>query len=251
MGRDLRSLFPGAPTHITARGVDEQPIFLSDLDRYELLGIMRRTSDRMGLDVLCWCLMTTHYHFLVVVPDDVTAVAAAMHRINSTYARRFNAWHRRHGHVFGERYRDTVVETDPHGHRTIAYILDNPGARGDGEALRRVELVRARRASAARRARRRRRGGGGAARAEESSVGSVRDQERVMAAEKKPRAAKTTKKAETTTKPKAVRARKPKTTTPTITPEHIAERAYYIWAEGSDGDAFAHWIQAERELTAA
>lgn len=71
-----------------------------------------------------------------------------------------------------------------------------------------------------------------------------------MAAEKKPRAAKTTK-AATATKPKLVRARKPKTTTTTIAPEHIAERAYYLWAEGTEGDAFEHWVRAERELTAA
>ena len=77
-----------------------------------------------------------------------------------------------------------------------------------------------------------------------------------MATEKKPRAAKTTKTtttaktAEKAAKPKVVRARKPKTTTP-IAPEHIAERAYYLWAEGTEGDAFEHWVRAERELTPA
>ena len=58
-----------------------------------------------------------------------------------------------------------------------------------------------------------------------------------MAAEKKPRAAKAeTKTTKTTatkkvvaTKPKIVRARKPKA--PAITAEQVAERAYYIWAE--------------------
>jgi DUF2934 family protein len=79
-----------------------------------------------------------------------------------------------------------------------------------------------------------------------------------MAAEK-PRAAKA--KAETKTtkttatkkvaasKPKAVRARKPKVAV--VTGEQIAERAYYLWAEGSHGDAFTHWVQAERELMTA
>lgn len=92
-----------------------------------------------------------------------------------------------------------------------------------------------------------------------------------MAAEKKPRATKktaaeTTKKttaAKTTTakttaakrttttaaKPKLVRARKPKARV--VSAEQIAERAYYIWVEGSEGDAFEHWVRAERELTAA
>ena len=80
-----------------------------------------------------------------------------------------------------------------------------------------------------------------------------------MAAEKKPRAAKatkstaaTTKKTAATTKPKVVRARKPKVAAIAgITPDRIAERAYYIWVDGGAGDANAHWLQAERELATA
>ena len=80
-----------------------------------------------------------------------------------------------------------------------------------------------------------------------------------MSAEKKPRVAKA--KAETkttktsapknvaTTKPKVVRARKPKA--PAVTAEQVAERAYYIWADGSGDDPFANWLQAERELQTA
>jgi hypothetical protein len=75
-----------------------------------------------------------------------------------------------------------------------------------------------------------------------------------MSAEKKPRVVKTsaeTKSTKTaaTAKPKAVRARKPKAAA--ITPEQVAERAYYIWAEGSGDDPFANWLQAERELQTA
>jgi hypothetical protein len=75
-----------------------------------------------------------------------------------------------------------------------------------------------------------------------------------MSEEKKPRVAKAkaeTKTAKTaaTPKPKAVRARKPKTAA--ITPEQVAERAYYIWADGSGDDPFANWIRAERELQTA
>ena len=77
-----------------------------------------------------------------------------------------------------------------------------------------------------------------------------------MAAEKKPRAAKAKAETKTTTtkkaaaaKPKVVRARKPKAHA--ITAEQVAERAYYIWADGSGDDPFANWIRAERELTTA
>jgi Protein of unknown function (DUF2934) len=70
--------------------------------------------------------------------------------------------------------------------------------------------------------------------------------------EKKPRANKP--KAATPTKA-ATRTRKPKAVKPPAATElrfeHVAERAYYLWLEGSGGDPTAHWLQAERELAAA
>jgi hypothetical protein len=79
-----------------------------------------------------------------------------------------------------------------------------------------------------------------------------------MAAEKKPRAAKAKAETKTTkttatktaaTKRKTVRARKPEVAA--VTGEQIAERAYYLWAEGSGDDPFTNWIRAESELQTA
>lgn len=126
MPRRPRAFYAGVPTHITARGVDEQPIFRSDLDRYQLLVLLRDVTKLVEWQVLCWCLMTTHYHLLVVVPPEELRVSWAMQKVNSVYAREFNARHRRRGHVFGQRFADTLVGSDGHAHRTIAYILDNP-----------------------------------------------------------------------------------------------------------------------------
>ena len=33
---------------------------------------------------------------------------------------------RRRGHLFGDRFADTLVESNPHCEKTIAYILENP-----------------------------------------------------------------------------------------------------------------------------
>ena len=125
MGRRPRAFYPGVPTHITVRGVDDQPIFRADLDRYELLAQLRKVTERVEWQVVCWCLMTTHYHLLVVVPEDVR-VSWAMQTVNSVYAREFNSRHRRRGHLFGDRFADTLVASDPHCRRTIDYILENP-----------------------------------------------------------------------------------------------------------------------------
>jgi putative transposase len=125
MGGRARSFYPDVPTHLTARGVDDQPIFRSDLDRYEFLTLLREVTQRVDWQVVAWCLMTTHYHLLVVVPEELR-VSWAMQKVNSVYARQFNGRHGRRGHVFGSRFADTLVESDPHREKTIAYILENP-----------------------------------------------------------------------------------------------------------------------------
>jgi REP-associated tyrosine transposase len=126
MASARRDFYPGVPTHVTARGVDDSAIFRSDFDRYALLALLRKVTEEVEWDVLCWCFMTTHYHLLVVVPEEVSRVSWALQKLHSVYAREFNGRYGRRGHVFGERFADTCVETRPHGRNTIAYILDNP-----------------------------------------------------------------------------------------------------------------------------
>jgi putative transposase len=127
MPRRPRSFYPGVPTHITAHGVDDQPIFLGDLDRIAFLASLRRVTDRVGWRVVAWCLLDTHYHLLVVVgPAAEPRVSWAMQTLNSIYAREFNRRHRRRGHLFGERFTDTLVATNWHLEAAVAYVFANP-----------------------------------------------------------------------------------------------------------------------------
>jgi putative transposase len=125
MARKQREFAPGALTHLTANGVDDQPIFHTDLDRIALLVLLRHITNRIDWQVLTWCFMVTHYHLLVVVGHD-TRIPLALQTLNSVYAREFNARHGRRGHVFGARYTDTFVATDFHRDSAIAYVLENP-----------------------------------------------------------------------------------------------------------------------------
>ena len=126
MPRRPREFHAGVPTQITAHGVDDQAIFRSDLDRYQLLALLREVTEQVGWQVLCWCLMTTHYHLYVFPPAEPSRISWAFQKLNSVYAREFNARHRRRGHVFGERFTDTPGSSDGHVRNTVAYILDNP-----------------------------------------------------------------------------------------------------------------------------
>jgi hypothetical protein len=55
--------------------------------------------------------------------------------------------------------------------------------------------------------------------------------------------------AEKPTRKRTPRVKRTKKAPPT--PEQVAFRAYELYVSGAAGDAFAHWLQAERELGVA
>jgi putative transposase len=125
MPRKPRLFEQGVLTHLTACGVDDEPIFFTELDRIALLVRLRHITKRVDWQVVAWCFMTTHYHLLVVVGRDAR-IPWALQALNSVYARELNIRHGRRGHVFGSRYTDTLVANDFHREAAIAYILENP-----------------------------------------------------------------------------------------------------------------------------
>ena len=63
MPRVARIVIPGVPHHITQRGNNQQDVFFVDADRRFYLGVLKKQSDRFGLDVQGYCLMANHVHY--------------------------------------------------------------------------------------------------------------------------------------------------------------------------------------------
>ena len=119
-----RRELPDRCFHVTARGVDGAKIFLEDVDRLDFLDVLGRARARFDLRIVARCLMDTHYH--LIIDADTGRLSAAMQLLNSTYALRFNKRHRRHGHVFGERFSSWVIRDEAHLSAALQYVVDNP-----------------------------------------------------------------------------------------------------------------------------
>ena len=65
MARPLRIEFPGAVYHVTSRGDRREPIFADDSDRVALLEVVAQAMARFDAQVLAYCLMGNHYHFVL------------------------------------------------------------------------------------------------------------------------------------------------------------------------------------------
>jgi REP element-mobilizing transposase RayT len=115
---------PGATYHVTARGNDDDAIFRDDHDRTHLLGLISGVTREHGWTCFAYCLMSNHYHLLVRTPQP--NLSRGMQLVQTRYAHRFNARHRRRGHLFGDRFHDRRVEADAHLLAAAAYVVSNP-----------------------------------------------------------------------------------------------------------------------------
>jgi putative transposase len=103
MSRPLRIEFPGAIYHVTSRGDRRGPIFEDDTDRAVLLGVVEEGMGRYDAQVLAYCLMGNHDHF--VLHTRQANLSRLMRHLNGVYTQAFNRRHRKVGHLFQCRLR--------------------------------------------------------------------------------------------------------------------------------------------------
>jgi putative transposase len=124
MGRLVRSKLDDGIFHVTARGVAGVPIVRDDVDRSRWLALLGRDAARHRWQLEAFCLMTNHFH--LVLAAKVEDLSAGMRALNGDYARTFNRRHRRHGHLFGQRFASWVIEGDEYVENAVRYVLLNP-----------------------------------------------------------------------------------------------------------------------------
>ncbi|MDX6535634.1 MAG: hypothetical protein QOF68_3378 [Gaiellales bacterium] len=110
--------------HVATRGNRRQAVYLHDADRLNFLDVLHHITAEHQWNLLSYCLMGNHYHLVVEVPDG--DLATGMHRLNSTYARRFNERHGFAGHLFEKRYWSDDLEQEERLLAAIGYVGRNP-----------------------------------------------------------------------------------------------------------------------------
>ena len=124
MARALRRQEAGAIYHLMSRGVRKLPIYADDEDRMIFLRMLSETVRVFEWRCAAYCLMTNHYHAVVVTPEP--NVGMGMKRLNGLYAQGFNRRHGLRGHLFEDRYRSIDVLTDDQVVTLVQYVVLNP-----------------------------------------------------------------------------------------------------------------------------
>lgn len=106
------------------RGVDRQPVFLSDVDRLDFGRQLAWIHENTGGMVVAYCLMGNHYHLLLDMPEGT--LSEAMHHLGSVYTRHVNDRLGRDGPLFRGRFHSIPVEDDAYLLTAARYIHRNP-----------------------------------------------------------------------------------------------------------------------------
>ena len=110
--------------HIYNRGNNRQNIFFERDNYIHFLHLMRGHLANNGVDILAYCLMPNHYHFLVCLQDD--NLSAAMHRLSVAYTKGINKRFNRSGSLFEGRFQSIHVSDPNYLIHLSRYIHLNP-----------------------------------------------------------------------------------------------------------------------------
>src|SRR5262245_54157328 len=125
MPRPYRFHVPGQSMHIIKRGHNREKVFDEDIDREVFLQILRTASERHGLDIHGFALMSNHFH-LQVTPQLPSSVPKAMARIAQKYGRYYNKKHERIGSIWNERPKLVPIESAWQWLVCLRYVDRNP-----------------------------------------------------------------------------------------------------------------------------
>jgi putative transposase len=116
------------PHHVTQRGVRSMDIFRDDEDRRQYLQYVKEETELRKVDILAWCLMTNHVHF-IAVPHAETSLSRAFGESHKRYTRMKNFKENARGYLFQGRFGSCVLD-ERHMLAAVRYVENNPVTAG-------------------------------------------------------------------------------------------------------------------------
>ena len=108
------------------RGNHGEVIFLNDDDRRRFLVTLGETCAKANWEVHAYCLMGNHFHLVIETPQPT--LVAGMKWLLGVYTQRFNARHKKRGHLFAGRYKSLIIDESDSSYlrRACDYVHLNP-----------------------------------------------------------------------------------------------------------------------------
>ena len=124
MPRQARLDIPGTLHHVIIRGIERRKIVDDRKDRDRFVLRLGQLASETGTTIYAWSLLTNHAHILLRSGAD--GLSNFMRRFLTGYSITYNRRHKRHGHLFQNRYKSIVCDEDSYFQELIRYIHLNP-----------------------------------------------------------------------------------------------------------------------------
>lgn len=126
MPRGPRFVFQNAFYHVFNRGINKQPIFLSEADYLFFLGKLAQLKNKAKYDhsIYAYCLMPNHFH--ISIQTRKIPISKIMASLTTGYSMYFNRTHSHFGPVFQNRFKSILIENDAYFLKLSQYIYLNP-----------------------------------------------------------------------------------------------------------------------------
>lgn len=120
--------------HVYNRGSEKRTIFQSQRDYSKFLERTKENAKKFAIDILAYCLMPNHFHFLLKQNSDIP-IAMFLNALQLGHAKYFNTKYERVGPLFQGRFKAKQIETDDYLLQLSAYIHRNPIAKSIGKSI--------------------------------------------------------------------------------------------------------------------
>lgn len=109
--------------HIMIRSISEIQLFNERSDKLKYFSLIKKYQLKYEFKIYAYCLLDNHGH--MILDCNGADVSTIMHGINLSYAMYFNRKYKRHGHVFQDRFKSKIIDSDRYLSTVCAYIHAN------------------------------------------------------------------------------------------------------------------------------
>ena len=133
MSRQARQKSQSGIYHIILRGINKQIIFEVEEDKEKFIECLQYYKEKCNYIIYGYCLMDNHIHLLI--KEGKESIGNTMKRIGVSYVSWYNRKYGRCGHLFQDRFKSEVVESDEYLLTVLRYIHQNPVKSGKTESI--------------------------------------------------------------------------------------------------------------------
>lgn len=129
MSRVQRIVPEAGAMHIMCRGNNKQSILSQNNDKERYYRLLEKYKEDNRIEILHYCLMNNHVH-LIVWLNDQSRISRFMKQVNLSYFFYYKNKNGYCGHIWQNRFKSNIIETDSYLLQCGKYIESNPARAG-------------------------------------------------------------------------------------------------------------------------